>query len=162
MDKKEIIQKKLNEVETNLKNQDFLSHYILETLNSFGHRYFDDPKVSEQVSTNVLRVLAIESGIKEAIKLKNLELRAGIMELVKRVSKAEGPTILREIRVTVLPKDSTHKGECHVTARISFGHPYHDFKKGTFVEKLSVLVFEDEIQFRNNLAKHLELACEIF
>lgn len=157
----EIIQHKLQEVQTKLTHQDYLNHYILETLESFAFRYFDAPLTPEHISNNVMRVIAVEKGIKEAIKIKNAQLRAGIGELVKRVSKEQGPTILREIRVK-LERHSEHGGSCQVTARVSFGHPDHSFIEGTFVEKLSLFKFEDEIHFRNTLAKHLEVTCELF
>ena len=158
----DIIQDKLNQVAENLSHHDFFNHYILETLDNFAYRYFDEPKKAEQVTGRLMRVIALEKGIKEAIKLKNPELRAGISELVKRVSKIEGPTILREIRVNVLQRDSQHKGQCNVSGRISFGHPEHDFSIGTYVEKLSILEFEDDLHFRNTLARHLEEVCELF
>lgn len=157
----EIIKHKLEEVQTNLSRKDYLNHYILETLESFAFRYFDEPLLPEQLSSSVMRVIAIEKGIKEAIKIKNAQLRAGIAELVKRVSKEQGPTIVREIRVN-LERTSEHGGTCQVTARVSFGHPEHDFTKGTFVENLDSFKFEDEIHFRNTLAKHLEVVCELF
>ena len=123
----EIIQNKLQEVETNLSRVDYFDHYILETLNSFSYRYFDEPMLSEMIAPNLFRVTAIEKGIKEAIKIKNPELRTGISELVKRVSKAEGPTILRELKVHLTQRDPSLGGQCLLCARISFGHPHHDF-----------------------------------
>lgn len=159
----EMIKHKLHEVEEKLKHHDFFNHYVLETLNSFSYRYFDEPKNAEQLSDSVMRVIALENGIKEAIKLKNPELRAGIMELVRRFSKEQGPTILRELRVTLIKHDSTGRGGvAQISARISFGHPEHDFKPNTYVEKLTTLKFEDDIQFRNTLARRLEEVCELF
>lgn len=157
----EIIQQKLKQVDAKLVSQDYLRNYILETLASFAYRYFDEASKTESITPNVLRVTAIEKGIKEAIKLKNPELRAGISELVKRVSKDQGPTILREIRVNLEPQ-SAHGGHCLVSAKISFGHPEHDFKQGSFVEKSDKFSFEDELHLRNILAKHLETVCELF
>lgn len=158
----EFIQHKLNQVTENLGQKDFLNNYILETLDSFAYRYLSTPHKSELLENEILRVVAVENGIKEAIKLKNPLLRAGIAELVKRVSKEEGPTILREIRVYFIQRTVHSKGQCQVSARISFGHPAHDFSPGTFVEKVSILNFEDELHFRNILAKHLEEVCELF
>jgi hypothetical protein len=160
-DAAKIIQQKSNEVQNSFSHQDFVNHYILETLDSFAFRYFDEPLKAEMVTNNIMKVVAVEKGIKEAIKIKNTELRAGIGELVKRVSKAEGPTILREIRVN-LERGSVHAGTCQVAARISFGHPNHDFSKGTFISSSQTFSFEDEIHFRNILAKYLEISCEIF
>jgi hypothetical protein len=97
-----IIQNKLQEVQSKLTHQDYLNHYIYETLESFAFRYFDSPLAPEQVAKDIMRVAALEKGIKEAIKIKNVQLRAGIGELVKRVSKEQGPTIMREIRVTLV------------------------------------------------------------
>lgn len=157
----EIIQHKLTEVQTNLGHEEYVNHYILETLESFAFRYLDEPLLPELLSNNIMRVIAIEKGIKEAIKIKNAQLRTGIGELVKRVSKDQGPTILREIRVR-RQRDSGHGGTCEVTARVSFGHPDHNFHQGTFVEHSSSFAYEDEILFRNTLAKHLEVVCELF
>lgn len=158
----ELIQHKLHEVSENLGQASFLNRYILTTLDSFAYRYFDVPSAAKQISNDVMIVQSLEQGIKEAIKLKNPELRAGITELVKRVSKAEGPTILRELRVTLNKLSGHHNGSALVSARISFGHPKHIFSPGTFVEKVSVCQFEDELQLRNRLARDIEKVCEIF
>lgn len=158
----ELIQHKLHEVSENLGQASFLNRYILSTLDSFAYRYFDEPFPAKQISNDVMIVQALEHGIKEAIKLKNPELRNGITELVKRVSKAEGPTILRELRVTLNKLPGQHSGSALVSARISFGHPEHSFLPGTFVENISVCHFEDELQLRNTLARDIEKACEIF
>jgi hypothetical protein len=160
-DAAKIIQQKSDEVHSSFSHQDFVNHYVLETLDSFAFRYFDEPLKAEMVANNIMKVEAFEKGIKEAIKIKNPELRAGIAELVKRVSKAEGPTILREIRVN-LKRGTDHAGTCQLTARISFGHPDHDFSKGTFISNSQTFSFEDEIHFRNILAKYLEICSEIF
>jgi hypothetical protein len=161
-DKIKIIQDRLQLVEQKLNQQDFLDKYILETLNSFAYRYFDAPKIALQLTPHVFMAMATELGIKEAIKLKSPELRAGIRDLVKRVNKAQGPTIVREIRVNIIERDSRHSGECKLSARISFGHPEHDFSQGTYVEKMSLMTFSDDLQFRNTLALHLEEVCELF
>ncbi len=164
MDKaaEEKIQHKLTDVQEKMSHQDQFNQYIMESLNNFAYRYFDEPKKAEYVSNKTMRVMAIEKGIKEAIKIKNQELRAGIGELVKSVSKEQGPTIARELRVEILQREAGRGGKCLASARVSFGHPEHLFQKGTFVEKSSVLNFEDDIHFRNNLAKNLEAVCELF
>lgn len=156
----DIIQHKSEEVHNLISRPDYFQSYLLETLKSFGFRYFDNAQGPEKLSQNVFRLWAVETGIKEAIKIKNDQLRAGIGELVKRVSKAEGPTIVRELRVEL--KNSGKTGEALISARISFGHPLHDFAKGTFVEKNTRLNYEDELQFRNTLARSLEEVCELF
>ncbi|MGZ3788789.1 MAG: hypothetical protein ACXVLQ_09715 [Bacteriovorax sp.] len=158
----EIIHHKMHEVQEQMGHLDQFNHYILQTLDGFAYRYFESPSKARALSNEVMRVMAIEAGIKEAIKIKNPDLRKGIGELVKRVSREEGPTIARELRVHILSRVPGHGGNCHVMARVSFGHPEHNFEKGTYVEKMSVLHFEDDIHFRNNLAKHLETVCELF
>lgn len=158
----EIIQDKMHEVEENLGQTDFFNQYILDTLDSFAYRYFEGASKAEKLSSNVMRVVAIEKGIKEAIKLKNPDLRAGIAELVKRVSKVDGPTILRELRVTIDNREPHKGGLCHITARISWGHPEHQFTSGSYIEKMSILKFDDELHFRNTLARKLEEVCELF
>ena len=162
-DKKDsdLIKKKSEEVQNNLNSGDYFNQYIYKTLESFSFRYFDQPSLPEQFDINSLRVRAIEKGIKEAIKNKNPILRAGIGELVKRVSKEQGPTILRELSIS-FDNASGSGGVSKIRARISFGHPDHDFSEGTFVESLSIFKYEDEIHFRNNLAKYLEIVCELF
>lgn len=158
----ELIKHKLHEVQENLGHTSFLNQYILTTLDSFAYRYFDEATPAKQISNDIMSVQALERGIKEAIKLKNPELRAGIAELVKRVSKAEGPTILRELKVTLNKLPGQHSGSALISARISFGHPEHSFLPGTFVEKVHVCHFEDELQLRNTLARDIEIVCEIF
>lgn len=157
-----IIAHKMHDVQEAYTHTDTFNHYILETLNSFAFRYFDEAMPAEELNSTELRVLAIEKGIKEAIKIKNETLRKGIGELVKRVSKEEGPTIARELRVQILKREPGRGGNAHVLARISWGHPEHSFAGKTFVEKMSVLKFEDDIFFRNHLAKNLEEVCALF
>lgn len=157
-----IISHKMHDVQESYAHTDRFNHYILETLNSFAYRYFEEAQPAEELSPNEMRVLAVENGIKEAIKIKNDVLRKGIGELVKKVSKEEGPTIARELRVQILKREPGRGGNAHVLARISWGHPEHDFAPGSFIEKLSVLKFDDEIFFRNHLARNLEEVSELF
>lgn len=156
-----IIKEKQEAVQHSVAQLDFLNNYIFSTLESFGFRYFNEPRTPEVISNNTLRIIAVENGIKEAIKIQNPKLRQGISDLVKRVRKEEGPTIVREIRV-VIDKNSSHGGTCKLSGRISFGHPAHDFSEGTYVENIQVFDFEDEFIFRNILAKYLEIVCELF
>lgn len=157
-----IITNKMHHVQETYTHADVFNRYILQTLDSFAYRYFDVPAKAEILSPSELRVLAIEKGIKEAIKIKNDQLRKGIGELVKKVSKEDGPTIARELRVQILQKESGKGGNAHVLARVSWGHPDHPFSGGTYVEKMSVLKFEDDIFFRNHLGAHLEEVCALF
>jgi hypothetical protein len=159
---KEIIEQKDREVKAKIKSSDFLENYIHETLSQFAYRYFEIPNPVESSAQNTFCATYLEKGIKEAIKIKNPELRAGIGELVKRVSREQGPTILRELRLTFKERNSNHSGVCLLSARISFGHPEHNFSKGSFVEKTAFMKFEDEMHFRNTLARYLEEVCELF
>ena len=154
----DLIKLKAEVVQTNLQSSDAFIQYIADTLESFGFRFFDEPFPVEVISANDLKVRALEKGIKEAIKIKNPELRAGISDLVKRVSKEQGPTIQREISVQF----NKVTGSCQVEAKISFGHPDHDYKKGSYVSNISSFKFEDEIAFRNSLARHLEIVSGLF
>jgi len=157
-----IITNKMHNVQESYSHLDVFNRYILQTLDSFAYRYFDEPQKAELLSGTELRVLAVEKGIKEAIKIKNETLRKGIGELVKKVSKEDGPTIARELRVQILQHESGKGGNAHVLARISWGHPDHQFSNGTYVEKMSVLKFEDDIFFRNHLGTKLEEVCGLF
>ncbi len=157
-----ILQKK-TEVENQLNQKDFLNNYILETLNSFSYRFFDPATKAEMISNEVYRVVSIEVGIKAAIKIQNPTLRAGIGELVKRVSRNQGPTIARMLQVKFLSRTGNKSGEAQISAQISFGHPAHDFQTPkTFVDKNCTISFDDELQLRNILAKHLEDVCSLF
>lgn len=158
----EKISTKMHNVQEAFSHTDAFNHYILETLNNFAYRYFDEAQTAQELSPTELRVMALEKGIKEAIKIKNDTLRKGIGELVKKVSKEEGPTIARELRVQILKREPGRGGSAQVLSRISWGHPDHSFAPGTFIEKMSVLKFEDDIFFRNHLAKNLEEVCSLF
>lgn len=159
-----LIKEKEAHIEAQFNREDYFNNYLKETLNNFSHRYFDNAFPAEVLATSPLtiRVYAIEQGIKEAIKNKNPELRAGITELVKRVSKAMGPTIVRELRLTFLSRSPGKGGQYIASARISFGHPEHDFKPGSYIEKAINQTFEDDLNLRNTLAKYLEEVSEIF
>jgi hypothetical protein len=159
---KEIIEQKEREIKAKITSGDFLENYIHETLSQFAYRYFENPNPVEACSQHAFCVSYLEKGIKEAIKIKNPELRAGISELVKRVSRDQGPTILRELRLAFKERNANHSGVCLISARISFGHPEHNFANGSFVEKTFLMKFEDEMHFRNTLAKYLEDVCELF
>lgn len=157
-----IISTKMHNVQESYSHADVFNRYILQTLDGFAHRYFEQANPAEMLSASEIRVKAIEKGIKEAIKIKNDVLRKGIGELVKQVSKDEGPTIARELRVQILKREPGKGGNAHVLARISWGHPDHSFTPGHFVEKMSVLKFEDDISFRNHLGANLEEVCSLF
>lgn len=157
-----IISNKMHNVQEAYSHADVFNRYILQTLDGFAYRYFDQAAPAEMLSAGELRVMALEKGIKEAIKIKNDALRKGIGDLVKKVSKEEGPTVARELRVQILKREPGKGGNAHVLARISWGHPGHSFTPGTFVEKMSVLKFEDDIYFRNHLGAHLEEVCSLF
>jgi hypothetical protein len=157
-----IIANKIHNVQEAYTHADVFNRYILKTLESFAYRYFDGASPAEMLSPSEMRVIAIEKGIKDAIKIKNETLRKGIGELVKKVSKEEGPTIARELRVQILKREAGRGGNAHILARISWGHPAHDFSSGTYAEKMSVLKFEDDIFFRNHLGSALEEVCELF
>lgn len=157
-----IISTKMHNVQESYAHADVFNRYILQTLDGFAYRYFEQASPAEMLSATELRVVALEKGIKDAIKIKNETLRKGISDLVKKVSKDEGPTIARELRVQILKREPGKGGNAHVLARISWGHPNHSFTPGTFVEKMSVLKFEDDIFFRNHLGAHLEEVCSLF
>ena len=67
-----------------------------------------------------------------------------------------------ELRLVIKERNANHSGACQLSARISFGHPDHQFSAGSFVEKLALMRYEDEMQFRNILARYLEEVCELF
>lgn len=159
---KQIIEEKKNQVSAQISSNDFLAAYAKETLSNFAFRYFEAPSAIENSNDHSFAVSYLEKGIKEAIKIKNPQLRSGIGELVKRVTREEGPTILYRLQITFKEQNANHSGVCQISARISFGHPDHQFVKGSFVEKTSILNFEDEMQFRNTLAKYLEDVCALF
>lgn len=156
------IQHKTEEVNTLLHQKDFLDNYILEILNNFSYRFLEDAGKSEKINSNTMRVIALEKGIKEAIKIKNEKLRSGLGELARNVPRSEGPTVAREIRVVLLKNNNQHSGDVEVLSRISWGHPAHEFSTGTFVEKKTKYHFEDELHLRNTLAKYIEEVCELF
>ena len=142
------ISKKMAEVKNKLSQQDFLSTYTAETISNFAFRYFDNPQEPEQIATNKIRIIAVDDGYLKTNKL-NLPM------------SDRNATIMSEITVT-FDKKSGNAGVCKLTARISYGYPHHHFLSGTFLEKSHSFNFEDEMHFRNLLAKELEIVCELF
>lgn len=115
-----LIAAKMQNVQEAFSQGDVLNRYVLQSLDGFAYRYFDQSMKAELLSPQEMRVMAIEAGIKEAIKIKNETLRKGIGELVERVSREEGPTMARELRVHI-PKREPGKGVRLMSTPVSAG-----------------------------------------
>lgn len=145
-------------------DQSRLLDYMFKTLENFFYRYLETDesknlKVTE-LAPHVFGAISFESSMVNALKVKHPEAKAGIMELAKRVPKAQKPLVKYELSVAV--KELTpDKGYLILKAAIDWDFP--DFSdKSKVVKKEAIFKYDDLSQFRKELAIRLEEVSELF
>lgn len=154
------IEQKQRAVQEELNRQGALEELALYTLNQFAYRYFDSPEPAEVIQTNgpfIFSVRALETGIKEAIKISNPKLREGLKQLVQAFPPKE-VTVARLLLIEVSDRE---RGEVTVRSRVSFDHPDHRCSERC-IEKKAQYQFGEFIELRNHLARLLEDVSELF
>ncbi len=141
-----------------------LQEYLFETLDNFYYRYLET-EMSKDLHTQSLGkdtwgARSLECNMVEALKTKNPSVKPGIMELAKRVPKADKPLVRYGLWVEVKELTPEH-GKLIIVSEIHWGFPEFSNKNSAFQKKVQ-FEYQDVSEFRKGLALKLEAACEIF
>lgn len=141
-----------------------LYQYLFETMENFFYRYLETTENKNlkafEIAPHIYGAESFESNMVDALKIKDPNSKAGIMELAKRVPKAQKPTVKYRLdaRVHELTAD---KGHLVLTASINWDFPQF-FDKTKMSKREIDFKYSDLGQFRKELALKLESACELF
>ena len=143
-------------VRTDFGDASRLYKYLFETLDNFYYRYLETSlnqnlKTSE-LAPGVWGAESFESDMLEALKVKHLASKTVVIELAKKIPKAQGPKVRYTLQARVIELTSD-RGRLVLEAEVL----------GLEATKKEVtLKYQDLAQFRKELALKLEEVCEIF
>lgn len=141
-----------------------LYEYLFSTMDNFYYRYIETSQ-SKNLKTSQLRpgtfgALSFETSMVDALKAPNPEARAHIIELAKRIPKAQNPAVRYGLWVDVLEL-TAERGHLRFSSEINWGFPdYQD--SSMYMQKKVDFQYADLADFRKHLALRLEEVCELF
>ena len=141
-----------------------LYEYLFSTLENFFYRYLETSESKglkvAQLNQNTFGAQSFESSMVDALKMKNPSVHPGVLELAKRVPKAQKPSVKLSLSV-VIKELTSDRGELLITGEVDWGFP--DFSQSeTRAQKVVKFIYDDLAVFRKQLALKIEEACEIF
>lgn len=150
-------------------NKDFsqktqLEKYLLETLNSFGYRYFSTPNPAK-LQDKLFLIDYCEKKLGIALKVSSPIAREAIKKRVKTNALNPAPTVLMQLGIKIIKLNGdtdNSSGEIEVFAIINWNWPLHENDKHKQLRKCAKIEFDDFFYLRNHLPRQLEHICEIF
>lgn len=159
-----IIREKQEEILARFGDVSHLYHYLFETMDNFYHRYLETTTdlnlKTRELGEHLWGAVSFEPSMLEALKNKASPAHAGILEMAKRIPKAENPKVRYGLFAKVDELTPEH-GKLTIVSEIHWGFPEFSDQKQR-VKKEVVFEYEDIAQFRKELALRLEEACELF
>lgn len=149
-------------MEEKVKESFELAAFFHHNLNNFAHRYFEEPSESKEASDRAYRVHGFDTKLKNYLKSDCEKIKVGSLNLAKTIPYKDGPKLKLSLMIKVVEFDPSRGGLVKVFSRVHWGFPLFEETSSEYFEKTVDLKFEDIIILRNNLAKALESACEIF
>lgn len=160
------LKKELDEKIHNLfkDNQAYLD-YILQTKQNFLYRYLEtstDKNLKiESVDAKTLIAKSYESNLGDAFKISDPEIKEGIKQLAKSVSREKNPCVQYSLK-TILDDFRGDNGKIILEAKVNWNFPEFNDDKGNFKKKQVVFEYHDPNVFRKKLALKYEEVCELF
>ena len=153
-----------NKVQHTFEQKGQMEKFLHETMDNFYYRYLEtaDSKnlKTQNLGANLWGAQSFESNMVDALKNKHPEIKPHIMELAKRVPKAEKPMV-RYTLATLHGTLPAEKGEVTLLSEVSWDFPnFSDPSKAYQAKK--TFKYEDIGWFRKHLALELEEICSIF
>jgi hypothetical protein len=153
-----------NKVRSAFGESSRLYDYLFETMDNFYYRYLETVESqnlkTSQLGECVWGAVSFESSMVEALKVKQPVAHTGILELAKRVPKAQKPLVRYGLWVEVRELDP-ERGHLILTSEIAWDFP--DFKdQGKTFRKNIDFKYQDFQVYRKELALKLEEACSLF
>jgi hypothetical protein len=163
-DEKELIADWQEKLRASFGDAGALTDYLFTTLDNFYYRYLEttaskDLRTSE-LSPGRWGALSFEPNMVEALRAPNPKAKPGIIELAKRVPKAEAPMVRYGLWVELEELTADH-GRLTIVAEINWGFPEFTDASQRLQERVK-FQWEDLAVFRKQLALRLEEACGIF
>jgi hypothetical protein len=157
--------KKWQEAAQQLAGQDNLQQFFKEILTNFAHRYLANDTTQEpsltQTAANTFRLSSIDKDMKSALKTSSAKARDGIIELIQKIGLKNSPAVLYSIELKANIVNQQHI-EVEIECSINWNFP--DFTKdiSKLDRKIMQKKYNDFVEMRNDLARVLDTACEIF
>ena len=141
-----------------------MQHYLFETLDNFFYRYLETSESTnlktQELAPHLWGAISFENSMVNALKTTNPLTKPQIIELAKRVPKAQKPLVRYGLWVQINELKPEH-GKIIITSEVSWDFPEFT-KKENAAQKKVVFEYSDLGVFRKELALKLEEACEIF
>lgn len=153
-----------DKVRAQFGNEGKLYEYLFETLENFFYRYLETSESKnlkvQELAKGTYGAFGFESSMVEALKIKHVDAHKGIMELAKRIPKAQKPLVRLGLGVSI-KEFTADKGNLVVFSEIHWGFPEFS-DKASSVRKEITFKYVELQEFRKGLALKLEEAAELF
>ncbi|MFP5491570.1 MAG: hypothetical protein ACLGG0_08720 [Bacteriovoracia bacterium] len=136
-----------------------LMSFMQHTLESFAHRYLNDPQIS--VEGSVLWMEGRETNMGQALKTNHAGIKEAVKNLAKTIPREQNPAIVSRVKVEI-HQLTADLGKITLTAHVNWAHPEHSWDNQAKIEKKKVLVWNDLTEFRKGFPLALEEVCDLF
>ncbi len=158
------IQEWQNKVRHNFESAGQLEKFLYETMDNFYYRYLETAENknlhTEQLAKNLWGAQSFESNMVDALKNPNPNIKPHVMDLAKRVPKAQKPMVRYRLAASHEGL-SPDKGKLTLISEVSWDFPDFADSSKAFQKKV-IFAYADIAVFRKELALKLEEACTIF
>ena len=141
------------------QNSEALTGFMIHTLESFAHRYLNNPKIESQ--GQVMWLTGHEENMGQALKTQNTTIKEAVKTLAKNFPREEKPTLISRVKVDI-QELTADKGKILLTAQVNWAHPGHAWDSSEKIEKKKTLTWEDLQDFRKGFPLALEEICDLF
>ena len=158
------IQEWQEKVKHTFSNLGQMEKFLHETMDNFYYRYLETTESknlkTQRLTDNMWGAQSFESNMVDALKNPNPNIKPNVMELAKRIPKAQKPMVRYMLAASYadLPND---KCSVLLLSEVNWDFPeFSDPAKAFQMKKR--FAYEDITDFRKNLALALEEVCSIF
>jgi hypothetical protein len=162
---RDLQKKKWQEAAHQLAGQENLQLFFKEIMNNFAHRYLaNDATPSPTLimpDAQTFRVSSIDMDMKSVLKTTSNKAREGIIELIKIIGLKNSPAVQYtiDLKTNIQPKRPL---EIHIECGINWDFPSFPDTSSKSDKRIIQKKYSDFIELRNDLARVLDTACEIF
>jgi hypothetical protein len=157
------IQDGQEKVKTTFEQKGQMEKFLHETMDNFYYRYLETTESkgmkTEKIAENMWGAQSFESNMADALKNPNPNIKPFVMELAKRIPKAQKPLV--RYTLAAIHGSLAEKGNFLLLSEVSWDFPTFGDPSKCFQTK-KTFVYEDLTTFRKGLALALEDVCSIF
>lgn len=164
MDHKLKIQEQKQKIAAQFSHSEMLLDYLIETLDSFLHRYLQTSQVSAlhtcEIGEKQWGGKSFETESMEILKIKNPAIRPHLIAAAKTLAAKGGLRV--EYTLGIEPKELTaEQGELIIFSKVDWSKTPVAMEK-SYEEKVIRFKYHSLAEFRKELARRLEEVSEIF